>query len=202
MKTFLKFLLAMGLVVLMAAPSLAGLAVDFTPTLANDGTVDSFSLGFQFTTTSAINVTALGYYDDLLNGLTQSHDVGIYNSSGTLLVSTTVVNSDPLTSWFRMHSIAPTLLAAGQTYYIMGVTGAENYTFDPTGFAVDPSITFVADVFNNVPSAVLAFPNDTAGVTGWFGPNFATSAVPVPPTVLLLGSGLLGLVGLRRFRKG
>lgn len=27
------------------------------------------------------------------------------------------------------------------------------------------------------------------------------NAVPIPPTVLLLGSGLLGLVGLRRFRK-
>lgn len=27
------------------------------------------------------------------------------------------------------------------------------------------------------------------------------SAVPVPPSVLLLGSGLLGLVGLRKFRK-
>jgi hypothetical protein len=27
-------------------------------------------------------------------------------------------------------------------------------------------------------------------------------AVPLPPTVLLLGSGLLGLVGLKRFRKG
>jgi len=26
-------------------------------------------------------------------------------------------------------------------------------------------------------------------------------AVPIPPTVLLLGSGLLGLVGWRRFRK-
>jgi len=28
-----------------------------------------------------------------------------------------------------------------------------------------------------------------------------TSPVPVPPTLLLLGSGLMGLVGWRRFRK-
>jgi hypothetical protein len=31
---------------------------------------------------------------------------------------------------------------------------------------------------------------------------FRTDAVPLPPTVLLLGSGLLGLAGWRRFRKG
>jgi hypothetical protein len=32
--------------------------------------------------------------------------------------------------------------------------------------------------------------------------NFGSPAVPLPPTVLLLGSGLLGLAGWRRFRKG
>jgi hypothetical protein len=32
--------------------------------------------------------------------------------------------------------------------------------------------------------------------------NISVNAVPIPPTVLLLGSGLLGLVGWRRFRKG
>jgi hypothetical protein len=31
--------------------------------------------------------------------------------------------------------------------------------------------------------------------------GFAAGVVPIPPTALLLGSGLLGLVGLRRFRK-
>ncbi len=39
-----------------------------------------------------------------------------------------------------------------------------------------------------------------AGVTS-FDASLNTSAVPLPPSALLLGSGLLGLVGLRRFRK-
>jgi hypothetical protein len=32
--------------------------------------------------------------------------------------------------------------------------------------------------------------------------DIRTSAVPVPPSALLMGSGLLGLIGFRRFRKG
>jgi hypothetical protein len=42
-----------------------------------------------------------------------------------------------------------------------------------------------------------------AGTTVWntFALTGTVTAVPLPPTVLLLGSGLLGLVGWRRFRK-
>jgi len=32
--------------------------------------------------------------------------------------------------------------------------------------------------------------------------DLPSKVVPLPPTVILLGSGLLGLVGWRRFRKG
>jgi uncharacterized membrane protein len=34
------------------------------------------------------------------------------------------------------------------------------------------------------------------------GHGFLATPVPLPPNVLLLGSGLLGLVGWRRYRKG
>jgi hypothetical protein len=49
-----------------------------------------------------------------------------------------------------------------------------------------------------------------ADINSWYGAinglavhagNIGSSAVPLPPTVLLLGSGLLGLAGWRRFRK-
>ena len=42
------------------------------------------------------------------------------------------------------------------------------------------------------------------GGTNYPGFEFDLSAqpVPLPPAVLLLGTGLLGLAGLRRFRKG
>lgn len=40
------------------------------------------------------------------------------------------------------------------------------------------------------------------GIPDGFGTWSASAVVPLPPTALLLGSGLLGLAGWRRFRKG
>jgi hypothetical protein len=50
------------------------------------------------------------------------------------------------------------------------------------------------------------YPNGTYSGTDYFwsdiNPGFeGTASVPLPPTVLLLGSGLLGLAGWRRFKK-
>ena len=206
MKKLLRVFLAMGLVALMASPSLAGLAVDFTG-VNIDFNYGNWCLGFQFTTNGPVTVTKLGFYDDGKNGLTQNHDVGIYNSIGNLLVSTTVLTTDPLTSWFRFHDITPYTLLGSNTYYIQGVSsGVENYTWETTGFTVDPSINFIKDASKSPAGGVLAFPNGSNLFTqadggGIFGPNFDTKPVPVPPTVLMLGSGLLGLAGWRRFRK-
>lgn len=201
MKKFLRLLLALSLVAFMAGPALAGLAVDFS-SVTTDFTNGNWSLGWEFTTTAPVTVKALGFYDDLKNGLTQNHAVGIYDTAGTLLVSTTVLTTDPLVSFFRMHNITPLVLAGSTTYFIQAVTGTENYTWGTNGFVVDPSISFNVDAFFGPASGVLAFPNDSDGITdGYFGPNFSTDyAAPLPSTLVFLGSGLMGLIGLARRR--
>jgi hypothetical protein len=210
MKKLNRVFLVLSLIALMAGPALAGLAVDFTGVTTElpdiNGSSISFSLGWQFTTNGPVTVAALGFYDGSKNGLTQNHDVGIYDAGGNLLVSTTVLTTDPLVSFFRTHNIAPIVLQGSHTYYIMAVTGTEKYTFNTIGFTVDPSINFIQDEFYPFNTGVLVFPTNTNGITaaaggGFFGPDFSNTAVPVPPSLLLLGSGLLGLVGWRRFRK-
>ena len=103
----------------------------------------TYSLGWSFSTTQNVSVSALGFYDDLKNGLSASHDVGIYNASNcALLAATTVTPSDPLTGFFRYHNIAPVTLPAGGQYLIAAVTGTEKYAVSVTSLTVHPSVTF------------------------------------------------------------
>jgi len=77
-------------------------AVDFSAPTTNlpNG---AWSLGFQFTTEKTVNVTALGFYDDLQDGLTQSHEVGIFDDIGTLLVKGIVEPSNKLDGFFAIR---------------------------------------------------------------------------------------------------
>jgi hypothetical protein len=212
MKKIRKIFFALIMAVLLASPARANLAVDFISTIEQyNETNGSYSLGFQFTTNDALTVKSLGFYDYNQDGLTQDHDVGIYDASANLLFSTTVLTTDPLVGFFRFHDITPYTLSAGQTYYIMAVSGAEKYTYFTQGFTVDSSITYVTDVwywdFNLDPprpqkTYFLTFPNGSSRTTqaqggAYFGPNFSTDYVaPLPGSLFLVASGLLSLIGV------
>lgn len=137
----------------------------------------SYSLGWSFTTLQSVSVSALGFYDDLKNGLTQNHDVGIYDAHDcTLLASTTVRPSDPLSGFFRFRQITPVTLAADRTYYIAAVTGSEPYAIAVSSLQVSSSISFIGfSIFGNTQStSTLQCPNgvQSPGFNGDFGPSF------------------------------
>ncbi len=198
-KTKLLILASMLLVVALSVVPAAALipAWEWTTTVKNY-TNGAWSLGGEFTMNSNYNVGFLGFFDDYGDGLTESHDVGIYDLSATLLTSTTVTNADPLIGHFRWHSTAPVTLVAGQTYRIAAETGSENYTFEPFGFYTVSAVSLGPS--REISSSVLAYPDITYNdIVGIFGPNMAPA--PLPPTALMLGSGLLALGGWRRFRR-
>ena len=157
----------------------------------------SYSLGWSFSTTQSVSVSALGFYDDLADGLSASHEVGIFDAVNcTLLTSTTVTPADPLTGFFRYHNILPITLPAGGQFFIAAVTGNEKYAVGVSTLTMHPAVTFggFAIYGNTEPSTTLRCPNGSASLPGFrgdFGPSF-----------LIGGSGAAGnkrATGIRIF---
>lgn len=148
---------------------------------------ESYCTGFRFTANQALNVTELGFYDDDKDGIVGNHNVGIYDVvTKKLLAKTTVVPSDPLTGFFRYHSLsAPVTLPANRDYFIQAVTFTDHYALEPN-IVVDPAITFHGFAGDDgfTPSTKLHYPKDVLSSTfrGTFGPSFKIGGLAPAPT--------------------
>jgi hypothetical protein len=83
-----------------------------------------------------------------------------------------------------------------------GYIFAENYVSTNSSQAPGYYYSGSSYRFNDTTEAASAYVWDNAQGSYYTNYAFTGSAVPLPPSMLLLGSGLLGLVGWRRFRKG
>jgi len=116
-------------------------------------TQGTYLLGFEFqVSSSAITITQLGFYDSNANGAAETFEdsaVGVYDiTTHTLLASTTVTASDPLTGFFRYAALSnPITLNTTDTYAIAGISGDNYYTADvplsATTLQVNAAINYV-----------------------------------------------------------
>jgi len=158
------------------------------------------SLGYKFGTNTSVVVTALGFYDDL-NALPMAinHDVGIFDTSGTLLASATVTPAGFQVGLFRYASLSsPLLLTGGNDYYIAGVVNNDGWVYQASNIVTDSFITYEG-AYYHASTSLLTFPENYASDRQYMTVNFLMqSAVPLPTTLLLFGPGLVGLAALRR----
>ena len=170
---------------------------------------DPATFGWSFSLNGNRTLSSLGLYNTDLNSATT---VSLWNSGGTLVASSVfdpstysgIDTSDLSNSGFLWMSTNSVALSAG-TYTIGAFANGSQ-------FAATEAIISGTSGLNILSKALVDFgnakPTSDFGAlytNGLFGPNLrfaeAPAPVPVPGSVWLLGSGLLGLMGLKRAKK-
>jgi hypothetical protein len=164
---------------------------------------DGRTYGWRFTVDeSPISVTQLGFFDAAQNGLADSHRVGIWDSTGNLIVDTIIPagTSASLDGNFRFVSVTPTTLNANSTYSI-GTLFPSGSDLAIAAASVAPTyageITYLGGTYSDV--GTFNPPVNNYGSHGVFGPNFEFTAVPEPHHyALATGFGLAIFIGIRK----
>jgi hypothetical protein len=167
------------------------------------GTESNFGgiLGWFFTPDANITVTSLGVYDLGAPGFADAHDIGIFLTTGTSVVTATINAglSGTLMDGSRFVPVSATELNAGTSYYIV----ANNFDTDTFAFGTghvsyDPAITWNGEgggSGENINGTLTNF----GGQPGNLGPNFTfAAAVPEPSYLLLFAVGCVTLLASRR----
>ncbi len=206
------------LVVLGARIGSANFVAITSPSVALTG-IGSYTLGYEFQTGPApYSVLALGVWDEATGVpfLSAAHEVGIYNTSGTLLTSTFVPASAAPSNQIGQYAyayLAVPLTLTANTDYILVTESASDDAFHGSNFGppdatwpvfTTPEVNYV----NRFPGLLgagntITFPAASgSGDSAWDAPNFIGAPVPEPASIALfaVGAACLLVRGSRRIR--
>lgn len=202
---------ALTLLLMFNVPWMSAGVLTFNEATGGSGANRNQSVGWQFNVLTSLTATDLEWYDPTRSGLSTAHTVGIWNSAGVLLTSAMIPAGATagLDGMFRFVLVTPVVLSVGNGY----VVGGENFATNTDRLAcgtggglcdgllmqtLDPRLSFVNATFSNIGSGFTDPTKFSAAHEGFYGPSFSASAVSEPSSLLLLGSGVLGLAGVVR----
>lgn len=170
--------------------------------------------GYEFSVSSPLEVTAMGWIDLGNNGLASTgHQVALWTTGGTLLANVSIPQGTAATldNGFRMVALGSSVLLSAGNYVIAGINAPlVGGDFAQVGTAASPmsvlsnnaAISYVAPRAGFGAFPFLPPGNNNAGVlTGYIGANFSVQPVSSPapePTALALAAAGLAAVLLRR----
>jgi hypothetical protein len=176
----------------------------------------NLTLGWTFTANANITVSALGFWNvSPPSALQNSHQVGLWTASGTLLTSGTVQTNSPLTGSWAYVSVSPVALTSGQTY-VVGTLQAgpfnDTYSRVPVsgGSVATSSLITIGTSVVSADSTGFVFPNVSEPTyLARFGPNLIVAQTPTPAVpisrwallMIALGLAAAGLLQLRMGRR-
>ena len=203
-----KLLISAASCVILSSGAFAQSAISLvTPGAEYSGSL--YTLGFEFSVLDAQSITALGAYDSGKDGLNGRAFVGLWDTSGNLLVSTTIGagTAGTLNNYFRYNAITPYALVVGQHYIVGAFEPSDLATSWGNGqggtAALNLHVNYFGDRFSNFNSA-FSFPDTSNGLSGaWLGGNFilASGAVPEPASWALMLGGFGAIGGAMRARR-
>lgn len=184
-------------------------ALDFTGGIFGTSS-GSNSLGWEFSVSTTVTVTHLGIWDMGNDGLANSHPVGVWTSTGTLLASTTMASGTGAPAIvagggagsFRYNPISSIVLTPGSYVISAGYVFTDTDMFGRTASSVSmgAGLSFTQTRFEN--GSGFTFPTQAVPDNAFFGPNFqyriGGASAPEPSALALLAlGGSLALVKRR-----
>jgi hypothetical protein len=173
--------------------------------------------GFEIRLLVPYLIHGLGIWDEDADGLASSHEVGLWDQSGTTLLASTLLDNgaSPLATpeaaaqggrWLKAD-IAPLLLAPGR--YVVGAAyqpgDLDTIWFTSSGLLPSSSDVIFVVARELAPGSGLMFPEVPIELGGYFGPTvFGTAqvAAPEPSSFALTGGLFFGWLLRRRIRRG
>lgn len=191
-----------------SAASHAGLVIDAGAASSQQTFLTgNYIAGTEFTIASSMTIDGLGWLDAEGNGLTSSHEMGLWNTAGILLATATVTNANTFigsaqgTARWYISEIAELLLAPG-SYRVAGTVNGDNVALSGNKIGNGASLS-AGYVRTDFPSGGFAYPNLTFGAEAIRATVVSNQfdnvgRVPEPASIFLLGSAIALLAASRR----